>query len=572
MPTLNIAGRKVNVGDEFLKLSPEQQDAAVDEIARSLGGSNGQVVHSTEPSAPGQLDAQQQDALARARARRDQGLPAPQPQGHNAPEFDPRISGYNPKTGRLEQDALGTYALGLPEGVPLIGGALDKAVLNTSAALGSAISGRDFSGVKREMQGMRDYGRESHPIARTAGNITGAVASMAPIGATATGARVLGLRGPSLGARTLASSGSSAALSGADTLARGGSFEDAGRAALIGGGIGAVLPAAGRAFSQVGSKAATAAAPSVESLRQASSQLYKRATEAGVMVKSQAFDKHMYKLAAQLRNFGFDADLHPDTMAALKRLSQARGQNLSLQDLEILRRVAGNAAKAQKDDDRAAASMVIDAIDDIVDDARNFSFGNGRSLSAPGAPQASTSDALRSLTDARAGWHTMKKAETIDELFRRAGIKAETTSGPRFVQTLRNEFKNLTLRKNGLRGFTDAEQAAINGFIRGGKAEKLMSGVGKWLGGLTSTGVGGVVGFAHGGPIGASAMMLGAQGAGALMRRAGARMGNAAAQRAGATIRSGGQRVMRNFAPDQASRLETALRGAPLLTYDWGRQ
>lgn len=36
MPTLNINGRKVTVGDEFLSLSPEQQNATVDEIAKSF--------------------------------------------------------------------------------------------------------------------------------------------------------------------------------------------------------------------------------------------------------------------------------------------------------------------------------------------------------------------------------------------------------------------------------------------------------------------------------------------------------------------------------------------------------
>lgn len=39
MPTLNIGGQKVKVGDEFLSLSPEQQNATVEEIAGSLGSS-----------------------------------------------------------------------------------------------------------------------------------------------------------------------------------------------------------------------------------------------------------------------------------------------------------------------------------------------------------------------------------------------------------------------------------------------------------------------------------------------------------------------------------------------------
>ena len=36
MPTLNIDGRKVSVDDSFLKLTPEQQNATVDEIASSF--------------------------------------------------------------------------------------------------------------------------------------------------------------------------------------------------------------------------------------------------------------------------------------------------------------------------------------------------------------------------------------------------------------------------------------------------------------------------------------------------------------------------------------------------------
>lgn len=36
MPTITVEGRKVNVGEEFFRLSPEEQDATVDEIAGSL--------------------------------------------------------------------------------------------------------------------------------------------------------------------------------------------------------------------------------------------------------------------------------------------------------------------------------------------------------------------------------------------------------------------------------------------------------------------------------------------------------------------------------------------------------
>lgn len=43
MPTLDIGGQQVEVGEGFLRLSPAQQQSTVDEIARSLGGSTPSV-------------------------------------------------------------------------------------------------------------------------------------------------------------------------------------------------------------------------------------------------------------------------------------------------------------------------------------------------------------------------------------------------------------------------------------------------------------------------------------------------------------------------------------------------
>lgn len=67
MPTLNIGGRKVTVDDGFLKLSPEQQNATVEEIASSLGPTKPQA------AAP-QLDQYQQAAIQERDAMKAQGI------------------------------------------------------------------------------------------------------------------------------------------------------------------------------------------------------------------------------------------------------------------------------------------------------------------------------------------------------------------------------------------------------------------------------------------------------------------------------------------------------------------
>lgn len=76
MPTLNIGGQKVKVGDEFLSLSLDQQNAAVDEIAKSLPSAapgTSQPVLSAAAATPA-LDKYQQAAVAERDALKAQGV------------------------------------------------------------------------------------------------------------------------------------------------------------------------------------------------------------------------------------------------------------------------------------------------------------------------------------------------------------------------------------------------------------------------------------------------------------------------------------------------------------------
>ncbi|RUY80527.1 hypothetical protein, partial [Mesorhizobium sp. M7A.F.Ca.CA.001.10.2.1] len=103
MATLNIQGQKVKVDDAFLSMTPEQQNAAVDEIAKSL------------PAAPPNAAATDADARAKAGIAKAQQIIAgggPEPEGgHEAPTFVP-----SPDMG-----AMGTYLTSTGEGVPIAG-------------------------------------------------------------------------------------------------------------------------------------------------------------------------------------------------------------------------------------------------------------------------------------------------------------------------------------------------------------------------------------------------------------------------------------------------------------------
>jgi hypothetical protein len=258
--TLEINGREVEVGPEFLQLSPDEQNRAVDEIARSLPAArqgNGQ--------APAPMAEQ----------------PTGQPPG--VPAYDPGVPGYNPQTGMVERDAmgaLGTFGTSTLEGIPILGGMLDRASLAGSAALGSAISGEPYSRVEREMREMRDKGRAENPGSHLAGNVAGAMVTMRPILASPMGSAAFGITGRSLGARTAASAISGGALSGADTLARGGSIGDAGRSAGIGAGIGAAIPGAGVLMGATGRAVADKVGGTFRSLVNPQGEAARRVTQA----------------------------------------------------------------------------------------------------------------------------------------------------------------------------------------------------------------------------------------------------------------------------------------------------
>ena len=96
MATLNINGRRVKVDDAFLQLSPEQQQATVEEIA-------GQLDAPQEAAPVAQEGGEQpspafQDALAKIRAGAPSGEDLPESQGANRQELSDLTTGFQNAT------------------------------------------------------------------------------------------------------------------------------------------------------------------------------------------------------------------------------------------------------------------------------------------------------------------------------------------------------------------------------------------------------------------------------------------------------------------------------------------
>lgn len=211
MPTLTINGRDVDVGDEFLKLSPEQQNATVDEIAHTIGA-----------------------------------LPKPA-QNTEADRPDP----------------LESTARAVATGVPVIGGLLNRADAATNATLAPVLNGlfspnqqlhgdwaHRYQQALAVQNGADQQFADQHPILNTGAQIAGGIGS--GLGATAKGLTLAGRFGTAglTGARgLLARAGLAAAensaIGGADAATRGSNV-------LHGAGIGAAMGAGSAAAQSIG--------------------------------------------------------------------------------------------------------------------------------------------------------------------------------------------------------------------------------------------------------------------------------------------------------------------------------
>lgn len=206
--------------------------------------------------------------------------------------------------------------------------------------------------------------------------------------------------------------------------------------------------------------------PTIEELRTLKDEAYKRADESGIVVSGSSFEPVRKRIATELNTLGMDSTLHPDASAALKKVLSAKG-DMTLTQLETLRRVASDAKGSIKPADSMRASRIVNAIDDYIDNLKESDVVAG------------TAEKAAALKEAR-GYNTrLMKAEEISTLIDRAGISAQGFSGSGFENALRVEFRGLAKNANRMRRFSPEEQAAIRKVAMGGPLENTLRYVGK---------------------------------------------------------------------------------------------
>lgn len=221
MTVLNIGGKRVTVDDSFKSLTPEQQNETVDEITRSMGGS--------QPKAP----VQQEQAPAERGNVKDAGV---------------------------------TWLENAISGIPVAGPAIQGASDFLGSNVQGLITGEDPAAIRAGLNERRGARNEAYPASALSGQVAGNVAAMGGIGATAAGAEALGVTGAKLLPRALNSATSSALISSADTLARGGDGFDAAESGVVSGLVGGAIPIVGAGLRSVAGAIGDKVAPTINSV------------------------------------------------------------------------------------------------------------------------------------------------------------------------------------------------------------------------------------------------------------------------------------------------------------------
>ena len=336
MPTLNISGRRVTVDDSFLKLSPEQQNATVDEIARSLGV----IPAFSQP----QSAAQAAPSMPQAPAQTASFAPQVQPAGvaQPAPPADDLVSAAtrsqdpldpisalriqegrvltDPQQRRIAETHRRARAAPLPplsESEKITGrigagieGFAQGATLGTSDEIAAGLQTGfgtlgDYDRALQRERYLMGLKQKYFPYTRGAAEIGGAVAS---------GVRTAGAL-PALGGAAFAvprAAAVGAAEGAAYGFGTGRGLEDRLSGAKTGAVVGGALGAAGGKLSKaLAKRAARKAIPTAEELAQEASEAYSQAESAGVVVAQKPFKEMVDSIVSATNKAGFDAQLHP---------------------------------------------------------------------------------------------------------------------------------------------------------------------------------------------------------------------------------------------------------------------
>lgn len=205
------------------------------------------------------------------------------------------------------------------------------------------------------------------------------------------------------------------------------------------------------------------AAPKINELKEAGRNIYRQIDNLGVVVEAPAVSQLASQVVNNIRSKGFNARIHPKVSAALDEITTHADKDLSVSDIDILRRVSRAAARSLEPDEARLGSIMVQQIDDFLDDLPTQFVRN---------PQGTDVGVL--MRQARDFWQRARKAELIEDAISKAKDQA---SG--FENGLRVQFRSLLNNRKKLQGFTEDEKNAMRQVVQGTKGANLAKLIGR---------------------------------------------------------------------------------------------
>lgn len=276
-----------------------------------------------------------------------------------------------------------------------------------------------------------------------------------------------------------------------------------------------------RAFKALFTRSAQA--PTIENLRALKTQAYRDADAANVKFSQQQTDGLIARAQQALDDANFVPEVDLQSKAAFQALSNQRGKQLSLGELDKLRQ--GLWTRYNADKSQVAILGMIDEIDNVIQ-------------SSPAGGEL--------MTAARLANSRFKKAELLDDAFTKAADQtASTGSGGNILNKYRQAVTSIINNPKKSKWFSDQEIAVMREFVRGTTRENLLR-----LGGKLSPSGNGLMAALNLGAVAVDPTMLAVS--------AGATAAKAAADR---SAMQGAKRLQDMLATGQAPQAATSQAG-----------
>jgi hypothetical protein len=204
-----------------------------------------------------------------------------------------------------------------------------------------------------------------------------------------------------------------------------------------------------------------------EQLESASSQLFKQAKDANILIDTKEFTNSMANLGKELRQEGYTPTAYPKITAAVDELTNA-GIPKDYTELRALRKIIQGAQKSPDPEEKRLATILKSEFDDYV-------------LNIPeSAVTQGSKEGLKAWKDARDIYSRMSKAEVFEDMLEKAEITKGKFSQSGLENALFTELKNLATNPKKLRLFTEAEQKAIKEAAQGTSGQNALRVIGKF--------------------------------------------------------------------------------------------